>query len=152
TIVGFARSLTSSLAVVGDPTKIDLKTNAAIQEFIGKLPAAPYPFPIDDEARARGEVTFKKNCTGCHDATPGRRREALIFDVGTDRLRADAISSTAVKMMEKVIRVACPPTQTEYTLGDKPLIDPTDKRGYVANALPGTWAQAPYLHNGSVPT
>jgi len=152
TIVGFARSLTSSLAVVGNPTKIDLKTNAAVQEFIGKLPAAPYPFPIDDEARARGELTFKKNCAGCHDATPGRRREALIFDVGSDRLRADAISSTTVKMMEKVIRVACPPTQTEFSLADKPLIDPTDKRGYVANALPGTWAQAPYLHNGSVPT
>jgi len=115
--------------VVGNPTKIDLKTNAAIQQFIGKLPAAPYPFPIDDEARARGEVTFKRNCASCHHATPGRRREALIFDVGTDRLRADAISSITVKMMEKVIRVACPPTQTEFSLGDKPLIDPTDKRG-----------------------
>ena len=152
TIVGFARSLTSSLAVVGNPAKIDLKTNAAIQEFIGNLPAAPYPFPIDDAARARGEITFKKNCAGCHNAAPGRAREALIFDVGTDRLRADAISSTTVMLMEKVIRVACPPTQTEFSLGDTPLIDPTNNRGYVANALHGTWTQAPYLHNGSVPT
>ena len=137
---------------MGNPTKIDLKTNGAIQQFIGKLPAAPYPFSIDDKARERGEVTFKKNCAGCHDGTPGRRREALIFDVGTNRLCADAISSTAVTMMEKVVRIACPPTQTEFSLGEKPLIDPTDKRGYVANALHGTWAQAPYLHNGSVPT
>jgi len=152
TIVGFARSMTSSLAVVGNPSKIDLKTNAAIQDFIGKLPAAPYPFPIDEQSRARGEVTFKKNCAGCHDATPGRTRDDLIFDVGTDPMRADAISSTTVKMMEKVIRVACPPTQTEFSLPDKPLVDPTEKRGYVANGLPGTWAQAPYLHNGSVPT
>lgn len=152
TIVGFARSLTSSLAVVGNPTRIDLKTNGAIQQFIGRLPATPYPFSIDDNARKRGEVTFKKNCAGCHDETLGRRREALVFDVGTDPRRADAISATTVAMMEKVIRVACPPTQTEFNLDNKPLIDPTDKRGYVANALHGTWAQAPYLHNGSVPT
>ncbi|WP_254513648.1 c-type cytochrome [Anatilimnocola floriformis] len=152
TIFGFARSLTSSLAVVGNPAKIDLKTNAAIQAFIGKLPAAPFPFPIDDKARARGEVTFKKNCAGCHVATPGRSREVLVFAIGTDRLRADAISATTVKMMEKVVRAACPPTETEFSLGDKPLIDPTNKRGYVANGLHGTWAQAPYLHNGSVPT
>jgi mono/diheme cytochrome c family protein len=152
TIVGFARSLTSSLAVVGNPTKIDLQTNASIQDFIGKLPAAPYPFTIDDAARLRGETTFKNNCAGCHEPTPGRAREKLVFDVGTDRLRADAISSTTVKMMEKVLRVACPPTQTQFTLADPPLIDPTSQRGYVANALHGTWAQAPYLHNGSVPT
>ena len=152
TIVGFARSLTSSLAVVGNPKKIDLKANAAVQDFIGKLPAAPYPFPIDDAARARGEVTFKANCAGCHDPKPGRPRDALIFAVGTDRLRGDAISSTAVKLMEQVIRMACPPTEKGFSLADPPLIDPTGRRGYVANALAGTWAQAPYLHNGSVPT
>jgi len=152
TIVGFARSLTSSLAVVGNPAKIDLKTNAAVQKFIGKLPAAPYPFAIDDQARLRGADIFEKNCAGCHDPHPGRPREAIVFDIGTDPLRANAISSTTVEMMKKVLRVACPPTQAEFHLADPPLIDPTAKRGYVASALYGTWAQAPYLHNGSIPT
>jgi hypothetical protein len=152
TIVGFARSLTSSLAVVGNPKKIDLKTNAAIQDFIGKLPSAPYPFPIDDQARTRGEAVFKANCAGCHAPTPGRGRDDIIFDVGSDPLRANAISTLTVEKMMLVVRAACPPTQTEFKLDEPPLIDPTPKRGYVANALHGTWAQAPYLHNGSVPT
>ena len=54
--------------------------------------------------------------------------------------------------MGKVVRAACPPTQNEFDLGDEPLVDPAGKRGYVASALHGTWAQAPYLHNGSIPT
>ena len=153
TIVGFARSLTSSMAVVGNPEKIDLKNNALIQDFLGKLPPEPYPFAIDQAARARGEVTFKKNCVGCHDPSPGRNRDDLIFDVGTDPLRADAITPTTVTLMGKVIRAVCAPTQPECDFGDSdPLVDPSSKRGYVASALHGIWAQAPYLHNGSVPT
>jgi hypothetical protein len=54
TIRGFARALTSSMAVVGDPTKIYLTTNAKIQRFLGKLPAEPYPFSIDKAAQRRG--------------------------------------------------------------------------------------------------
>ena len=30
--------------------------------------------------------------------------------------------------------------------------DPSSKRGYLATGLEGTWARAPYLHNGAVPT
>ena len=41
TIRGFARSLTSSLAVVGDAPKIDIAANALIQRFLGTLPAGP---------------------------------------------------------------------------------------------------------------
>src|ERR1035438_10483416 len=61
TIRGFARALTSSMAVVGDPKKIDLAVNAKIQGFLGKLPAEPYPFSIDEAARRRGEVTDRKS-------------------------------------------------------------------------------------------
>ena len=150
TVVGFSRSLTSSLAVVGDPTKINLKTNSVIQNFISKLPATPYPFPIDDESRLRGASVFEKNCAGCHSPSSNHVRE--VFDVGSDARRSNAVQPTTVKMMEKVLRLACPPTQTEFVLSDPPLIDPSSNRGYVASALHGIWAQAPYLHNGSVPT
>jgi hypothetical protein len=153
TVRGFARSLTSSLAVVGNPAKIDLHSNALIQDFLGKLPPEPYPFALDVAATARGEATYKKNCAGCHEASAGRSRDAQIFDVGTDPLRANAILPLTVVLMRKVVQMACPSTQKECAFPDgETLVDPSAKRGYVAGSLYGVWAQAPYLHNGSVPT
>jgi mono/diheme cytochrome c family protein len=153
TIRGFARSLTSSLAVVGDPSKIDLPTNALIQSFLGKLPAEPYPFPIDAAAKARGEATYKTNCAGCHVSPAGKMRSDLVFAVGTDPLRADAIRSVAVPMLAKVVLTICPASQPQCMFDAQgPVVDPGTERGYVAGPLTGVWAVAPYLHNGSVPT
>lgn len=153
TIRGFARSLTSAMAVVGDPTKIDLPTNARIQSFLGKLPAEPYPFSIDDGARRRGEATYQANCTGCHAMPAGRTRNELVFDVGTDPLRAQAILPLAAALLTKVVLSICPQTQAECAFGPEgPVVDPSPHRGYVAGPLNGVWAVAPYLHNGSVPT
>ncbi len=153
TIRGFARALTSSMAVVGDPTKIDLATNAKIQDFLGKLPAEPYPFSIDEAARRRGEATYQASCTGCHAAPAGRKRNDLVFDVGTDPLRAQAIGTLSATLLTKVVLSICPPAQAECAFGaEGPIVDPSAHRGYVAGPLNGVWAVAPYLHNGSVPT
>src|SRR5271166_5149977 len=133
TIRGFARALTSSMAVVGDPTKIDLPINARIQGFLGKLPAEPYPFPIDDAARRRGEATYQTNCAGCHAMPAGRKRDQLVFDVGTDPLRAQAILPLAVGLLTKVVLSICPQTQAECVFGaEGPIVDPSSRRGYVA--------------------
>src|SRR5258708_16514707 len=42
TIRGFARALTSSMAVVVDPAKIDLAVHPNIHDSLRNLPAAPY--------------------------------------------------------------------------------------------------------------
>lgn len=153
TIRGFARSLTSSMAVVGDPAKIDIPANALIQSFLGKLPSEPYPFTIDSAARTRGEATYRTNCAGCHATAAGRSRNDLVFDVGTDPLRADAIRPMAVGLMSKVVQSSCPAAQPECAFDAQgPVVDPSARRGYVAGPLHGVWAVAPYLHNGSVPT
>jgi len=153
TIRGFARALTSSMAVVGDPAKIDLSTNAKIQDFLGKLPAEPYPFSIDDAARRRGEATYQASCAGCHALPSGRRRNDLVFDVGTDPLRAQAIGTLSAALLTKVVMSICPQTQAECAFGaEGPIVDPSVHRGYVAGPLIGVWAVAPYLHNGSIPT
>jgi mono/diheme cytochrome c family protein len=153
TIRGFARSLTSSLAVVGDAPKIDIQANALIQSFLGKLPSEPYPFPIDSAAKARGEATYKTNCAGCHVSPAGKARRDLVFAVGTDPLRADAIRSVAVPMLAKVVLSICPASQPQCSFDAQgPVVDPGTERGYVAGPLAGVWAVAPYLHNGSVPT
>jgi hypothetical protein len=153
TIRGFARALTSSMAVVGDPTKIDLAANAKIQAFLGKLPAEPYPFSIDEAARRRGETTYKGNCAGCHAMPSGRKRNDLVFDVRTDPLRAQAIGTLSASLLTKVVLSICPQTQAECAFGaEGPIVDPSAHRGYVAGPLIGVWAVAPYLHNGSIPT
>jgi len=153
TIRGFARALTSSMAVVGDPTKIDLGTNAKIQDFLGKLPAEPYPFPIDEAARRRGESIFQTNCAGCHALPAGRKRSDLVFNVGTDPLREQAINTLSAGLLTKVVLSICPPTQAECAFGaEGPIVDPSVHRGYVAGPLIGVWAVAPSLHNGSIPT
>jgi hypothetical protein len=153
TIRGFARALTSSMAVVGDPAKIDLFANVKIQDFLGKLPPEPYPFSIDEAARRRGEVTYQASCAGCHAKPAGRNRNDLVFDVGTDPLRAQAIDTLAAQWLTKVVMSICPQTQAECAFGaEGPIVDPSAHRGYVAGPLTGVWAVAPYLHNGSVPT
>lgn len=153
TIRGFARALTSSMAVVGDPTKIDLTVNTKIQGFLGKLPPEPYPFSIDQAARLRGEATYQANCAGCHAMPAGRKRNDLIFDVGTDPLRAQAIGTLSAGLLTKVVMSICPQTQAECAFdAEGPIVDPSAHRGYVAGPVRGVWAVAPYLHNGSIPT
>jgi len=153
TIRGFARALTSSMAVVGDPSKINLATNAKIQDFLGKLPPEPYPFPIDEAARQRGEATYKANCAGCHVMPSGKKRNEIVFDVGTDPLRAQAINTLSASLLKGSVLKICPQTQPECAFdAEGPIVDPSAHRGYVAGPLLGVWAVAPYLHNGSVPT
>ncbi len=152
TLRGFARSMTSSLAVVGDGEQIDIAQNARIQDFLPALPPEPYPFALDVAAIARGETIFLQACAGCHDASPGRSRDAQIFEVGTDSLRANAITPLTAKLMGGLIHKVCPSKRPECKFDNgETVVDPSSKRGYVAGALHGIWAQAPYLHNGSVP-
>lgn len=146
TVKGFSRALTSSLAVVGDLGKIDMQVNKDIQRFLGELPAAPYPFDLDMAAIKRGDAIFNKECLVCHQPAAGRAREDMVFDVQTDPARSMATSAIAANILQQAVSSACPQDQ-QCVIGD-----PTKKRGYVASSLAGTWMQAPYLHNGSVPT
>ena len=145
-VKGYSRALTSSLALVGDPQKIDLEANKKIQAFLAKLPSEPFPFNVDIAAAKRGEAIFNANCLVCHDPAAGRSRDAMIFDVQTDPARAMATSSMAAQELQKLVSSVCPKDQECI------VADPVNKRGYVAGSLAGIWAQAPYLHNGSVPT
>lgn len=146
TVKGFSRALTSSLAVVGNVEKVNFQANKDIQAFLAKLPVEPFPFKLDPTAVKRGEAVYKENCVVCHDPAPGRSRDALVFDVQSDPARAIATLPVAAQILQKVVSSVCPKDQECL------IADPTNRRGYSAASLAGTWAQAPYLHNGSVPT
>jgi mono/diheme cytochrome c family protein len=116
-----------------------------IYAWINAVPAPKYPFPVDRALARRGLAVFLKNCASCHGTYgPGGRyseRLAAAEEVGTDPVRARDFS-VAFKQHLGTGWVG------EY--GKTPFYPET--KSYVAAPLDGIWANAPYLHNGSVPT
>ena len=114
----------------------------AIRKHLLTLTPPKYPFPIDAAKAKRGGAVFAKNCAGCH-GTYGERptfpgKIVPIAEIGTDRVRFDAITDAARNHYNSTWYGALHPAR------------PT--AGYQAPPLDGVWATAPYFHNGSVPT
>ncbi len=160
------RNLAAELTL-GLGTDTDLRVGAFAVDLLDGLPAPPYPFPVDMALAKKGEALFAENCAGCHKPHNGK-----VYDLGTDLGRAHVVSQTIAASARASFTKICSPTQTvtmppdgeqikpcaEFegvSLVDRPqfaMADPTVHKGYNALPLGGVWAQAPYLHNGSVPT
>jgi mono/diheme cytochrome c family protein len=116
-----------------------------VYAFLSELRPPKYPLAIDEHRAMRGKQIFENNCASCHgtygDQSDYPELRVPIEDIGTDRIRLDALS---------------PKNRKHY--GDSWFADfggqetLADVDGYVAPPLDGIWASAPYLHNGSVPT
>jgi mono/diheme cytochrome c family protein len=157
-----ARVIASGVSSVGDPSKVDVRIHEAMNPFINDLPPPPYPFTVNMELAAQGKPLFEQKCaTACHHA-----RNPKVYDVGTEMNRAWQISPTARLGLLELTREACelyveqggsdwcrPKRGSREEDDEAYFVTPRgDKAGYKANVLHGIWAQAPYLHNGSVPT
>jgi mono/diheme cytochrome c family protein len=113
--------------------------------YITSLEPPKYPYPIDEKLALAGRAAFQRVCADCHGTYGADRRyperRVPIDEVGTDRVRLDALS---------------PAHRDAYgqswfaDFGKKANVSNPD--GYVAPPLDGVWASAPYFHNGSVPT
>lgn len=145
---------------------IDVRVSAFAEKVLDKMPAAVYPFPVDVELAKKGQSLFAENCAACHQPHNGK----VYNNIGTDDGRAriaglfvtlGAISGftdvcgadTEVNMLEKLEK-PCATFKGVSLAGKQSLaMTPTKQHeGYNALPLVGLWAQAPYLHNGSVPT
>ena len=144
----------------------DVRVAAFAEELLDGLPANPYPFNVDIELANKGKVLFAQNCADCHQPHNGK----VYGNIGTPMGRANVVDwiierggrssfydacseDTSINVMGKTQK---PCAQFEgVALADKkeltmrPL---SQQRGYNARPLSGIWAQAPYFHNGSVPT
>ncbi len=116
-----------------------------VYAFLSELRAPKYPLEVDARLAENGRKIFDSNCARCHGTYGvGSRYPELVVsidEVGTDRIRLDALSATHRSNYGK---------SWFAEFGDQKTYSEVD--GYVAPPLDGVWASTPYLHNGSVPT
>lgn len=113
-----------------------------LEDYLGNLPAPPYPFPMDQTLAMAGRSVFETECATCHQSertgTP-----IPVSEVGTD---AERIGTWGPEYARQANAVVTAMGLERRGLVEAPLI------GYVAAFLDGIWLRAPYLHNGAVPT
>jgi hypothetical protein len=167
-----SRTLASGASATGDPRMVNVRIHEPLNPFIDNLPPPPYPFDSVDLARAReGKALFKDTCASCH--TPRNERIYAARTLGVDPNRSMVNTSVSRFGLAALVMEACTiyglnhqgepgadwcvpkgdwsARQDEY-FRDTPRRVAEGKNGYKADMLRGIWAQAPYLHNGSVPT
>lgn len=119
-----------------------------VMQFLAGYEAPAFPAPIDPLRAARGAHAYAARCAECHgsydnDGTRPRllgfpNRRSDLSEIGSDAERVTAVDASLV-------------TAVEHSAMGR-YIDAERTDGYMAPALSGVWATAPYLHNGSVPT
>lgn len=166
-----SRTLASGASATGDPRMVNVRIHEPLNPFINNLPPPPYPFPVDVKRAREGKSIFQSACASCH-----KPRNAQIYPVsslGVDVNRTLVNTSVSRYGLAALVMEACviygannvgqpgadwcvpkgdwQARQEEY-FRDTPRRVAEGSHGYKADLLDGIWAQAPYLHNGSVPT
>ncbi|NND00918.1 MAG: cytochrome C [Gammaproteobacteria bacterium] len=144
----------------------DLRVSAFGVELLDGLPASVYPFEVDINLAKKGQELFAENCAQCHQPHNGRVYDNLNVNLdrsyvvswiirkgGVDGFFAQCSPDTELNLDGKAVK-PCAEFDGISLQGKKQLIMSPNKshHGYNARPLSGIWAQAPYLHTGSVPT
>ena len=121
---------------------VDLDSVKTVGAWMQGLEPPAFPFPTDAARAARGREVFTAECGSCHAADGARMGQVIpIAEIGTDRRRLNAWTTASAAAFNDL--AAGRPWQFRS-------FRKTD--GSVAMPLSGAWLNAPYLHNGSVPT
>ncbi len=119
-----------------------------VYAYISSLRPPQYPGEIDATMAEQGRVVFEQTCAECHGtygSTPTYpNRRIPINEIGTDPVRLTALGVNGRKKYAR--------SWFAHANEDGEQTTVVDPDGYVAPALDGIWASAPYFHNGSVPT
>lgn len=133
----------AALAAGATAKSIDIPALRRVNDWLLDLPSPAYPFAIDRDLARRGRDVFNRDCASCHAFGSARAGKLIPLDeIGTDRNRAEHWTVEAADEFNRQF--------DSYSWGFDHFQGSTG--GYVALALDGVWARAPYLHNGSVPT
>ena len=147
---------------------IDVSVSAHAERLLQFLPAPAYPFDIDVDLARRGQNLFEDNCLVCHRSNNGKVYDNIGTDLGRAKITGTlttiaaqgAFTSSKVCSPETVVELAgekvkpCSEYRGVSLLNNsrQAMLPPRVHDGYNALPLSGLWAQAPFLHNGSVPT
>jgi mono/diheme cytochrome c family protein len=144
----------------------DIRVAAFGVDLLDGLPASVYPFDVDVALAKKGEVLFTEHCADCHQPHNGRVYSNLNVNLdrsyvvnwiirkgGIDGFYKQCSPETTIMLGEKQVQ-PCAEFDGVSLEGKKSLIMSPNAthHGYNARPLSGIWAQAPYLHTGSVPT
>jgi hypothetical protein len=167
-----SRTLASGASATGDPRMVNVRIHEPLNPFIDNLPPPPYPFTSVDLTRAKeGKAIFKATCANCH--TPKNQMIYPASKLGVDANRTMVNTSVSRYGLAALVMEACSiyglnhkgepgadwcvpqgdwQARLDEYFRDTPRRVAEGTAGYKADMLHGIWAQAPYLHNGSVPT
>jgi len=167
-----SRTLASGASATGDPRMVNVRIHEPLNPFIDNLPPPPYPFTSVDLNRAReGKAIFKASCANCH--TPKNQMIYPAATLGVDVNRTMVNTEVSRYGLSALVTEACSiyglnhqgepgadwcvpqgdwQARLDEYFRDTPRRVAEGTAGYKADMLHGIWAQAPYLHNGSVPT
>jgi mono/diheme cytochrome c family protein len=137
------RNKSAAIGAGATPDSLDLASLDRVAEWALDLRPPGYPPERIDRARAaRGESTYKAECSSCHDiGAPRVGQVTALADVGTDPERLRSFTPELAKRMNTIGEGR--PWQFSHF---------RKTEGYANMPLDGLWLRAPYLHNGSVPT
>jgi mono/diheme cytochrome c family protein len=134
--------ISSAIGNGASPKSVDLEGVDRVGKWLAALKPPAYPFDVDRAAVGKGGEVFAAECATCHAPDGARMGHAIpIAEVGTDRHRLDTWTAASASAFNDL--AAGKPWQ--FTSFRK-------TNGYVAMPLLGVWLNAPYLHNGAVPT
>jgi hypothetical protein len=166
-----SRTLASGSSATGDPRMVNVRIHEPLNPFIDNLPPPPYPFTVDLARAREGKTIFKETCATCH--APRNQTIYPADTLGVDANRTKVNTSVSRYGLSALVMEGCriyglnnqgqpgaewcvPEGDWEQQLDeyfrDTPRRVAEGTNGYKADVLHGIWAQAPYLHNGSVPT
>lgn len=144
----------------------DVRVAAYSSNLLSALPAPVYPFEVDTALADKGSTLFEENCSVCHHDNNGTVYDSLgtefnrakivtspIRDAGVARLAGVCSPTTEVKIHGQLMRPCAEFEGVSLVDREDLIMTAADQQlGYNALPLGGIWAQAPYLHNGSIPT
>lgn len=136
------RNKSAAIGTGVTPATIDLPRLKRVEDWLRKLQAPAYPYPINSELANAGKPLYEVHCSACH-AFGGAKTGTVtpISEIGTDRQRLD--SYTYEFLSNQNTLYAGYPWRFQHF---------RKTNGYANQPLDGIWLRGPYLHNGSVPT
>lgn len=122
--------------------EMNLESLNRIEAWMKQVQPPKFPFAIDSDLAAKGQPIFKEYCATCHAIGASKTGQVIpVSEVGTDPNRTQHWTEEAASSFND-FAMQYPWDFNQFR----------DTNGYLAPALEGLWARAPYLHNGSVPS